>query len=167
MVIIKLHKKGDQVFYALLKKDVWNNYLNFLLSCQQQISNKAVYLKPNHGKSIFTGVIYDINEDVQKVLNAYVNAVGVRVTLTEAGVAAVDQEHYAYGKADKADFFEVTAAKDGNKYTVTITPKKNVVLDEASMKANLRVNNNHSALAEALETLTIADGVATFTITVE
>ena len=113
---------------------------------------------------------YSIEEKpgLYDVLNAYVNMVGVRLTMKEDGTFTARSEGSGAYSGDI--FFDVTAEKVSDKvYKVTVTPVasfENKVTIMSYWQEFIRINNNHSVVVENISNSTTnADGSVTFTFT--
>ena len=102
------------------------------------------------------------------VLNAYVNMVGVRLTLTKEGTITARTEGTGAYSGDI--FFSVTSEKKSDDvYTITIAPLEsfcNKVTIMSYWKEFIRINNNNSIVkAQISESVMNSDGSVTFTFT--
>lgn len=113
---------------------------------------------------------YDIVTDV---LNAYVNAVGVRFTWDKTEKTVKDEEsanYYKYGNQEKKTVFFTVKSDAGDvdgTYTITVTPAaESVVIDADTFKNSVRVNNNNGNAKEYISNVQATeDGGVTFTFT--
>ncbi len=109
------------------------------------------------------------NVTLYKVLNAYVNMVGIRLNLASDEMSA---NTTGKGKYTGDVFFDVACEKKENVYTVTVTPITdgfaNPVTIAGYWKEFIRINNNNSAVKEMISNESISEeGVLTFDFTVE
>ncbi len=106
------------------------------------------------------------NNALYNVLNAYVNAVGVRLTLSQDGTVAPALS--GNGKYSGDVFFTVTSTqKSDNVHTITVTPItdgfNNPVTIAKYWDEFVRINNNHSTVKTCISNSTInSDGTLTF-----
>ena len=103
-----------------------------------------------------------------KVLNAYVNMVGIRLEMTRENVSARTEGAGAYS-GDV--FFDVASVKKSEGvYEITVTPLAtfaNKVTIMGYWNEFIRINNNHTIVAECISDSVInADGSVTFTFKV-
>lgn len=87
-----------------------------------------------------SGLGYTVTSAIEEVLNAYVNQVGIRLSLTSAGIQRADSAYTG------DIFFTVAAAENADgSYTVTITPENWHGLSIADWwRDYVRINNNNS-----------------------
>ncbi|MBQ8001967.1 MAG: heparinase II/III family protein, partial [Clostridia bacterium] len=112
---------------------------------------------------------YSVSETggLYAVLNAYVNMVGVRITLFLDGSVSVCTEGAGAYSGDV--FFDVTCIKNGNVYTITITPLTEGFTAPVELmdywQEFIRINNNNSVVSENISNVTSSDGSITFDFT--
>lgn len=112
---------------------------------------------------------YNVDGAVANVLNAYINQVGIRLTLSNGEIVARTSGSGAY-TGDV--FFDVESLDNGDgTYAVTITPKggaefNNTVSIASWWNEYVRINNNHSIVAQNINDITLENNVLTFTFTV-
>lgn len=117
---------------------------------------------------------YEVTETMKGVLNAYVNQVGIRLTLAkETGEFEAASDNYVGGKKDNERpdaFFTVTSdasKKDEGIYVVTIKPEEGVTLNNSAefIKDYIRINNNNSVVKDKIEVVGKDDGSVVITFT--
>ena len=114
---------------------------------------------------------YDTSDyGLYDVLNAYVNMVGIRLTLTSSGAVTARTEGTGAYTGDV--FFSVTSEKKAdNVYTITVTPLtenfENKVTIMSYWSEFIRINNNNSVVKQQISNSVItSDGSVTFDFTV-
>ncbi|MGM9551326.1 MAG: RICIN domain-containing protein [Clostridia bacterium] len=111
-----------------------------------------------------TGTTYVLTKVLTDVLNAYVNQVGLRLTMTNDGTftARVDGTGAYTGDL----FFEVSKTDNGDgSYKITITPSENVEI-KSWWKDYVRINNNNSAVKNMISEDEVSEnGILTFKFT--
>ncbi len=141
-------------------------------SITRSIYQVAVGLLKNSSDAVDGG---DENYDTSAhglydVLNAYVNMVGVRLTLANDGTFTARTEGTGAYTGDV--FFNVTSEKKGdNVYTITVSPAtenfNNAVTIMSYWNEFIRINNNHSVVVENISNSVVnSDGSVTFDFTV-
>lgn len=106
---------------------------------------------------------YTASETLVRVLNAYVNQVGIRLSLSSTGFTVNTAGEGAY--TGNGAFFSVSETEiDDNVYTVTLTPVgEQTEIDMESWNTYIRINNNNSKIKVATELTANDDGSYTLT----
>ncbi len=110
------------------------------------------------------------NTALYKVLNAYVNMVGIRLTLSADGTLTPRSEGTGAYTGDI--FFSTSAVKMAEGvYSITVTPLEENFINKVTImsywKEFIRINNNNSIVSENISDSVInSDGSVTFTFTV-
>ncbi|MBQ3109762.1 MAG: DNRLRE domain-containing protein [Clostridia bacterium] len=138
----------------------------------RSIYQVAVGLLKNSSDAVDGGdTSYDTtNYGLYDVLNAYVNMVGVRLTLTQDGTVTARTEGSGAYTGDV--FFNVTSEKkSANVYTITVSPItenfNNSVTIMSYWNEFIRINNNNSVVKQNITNSVInSDGSVTFDFTV-
>ena len=160
--IKQYHDEAKTLFTAVLTKLNKDNYNRvFVATPYVEIAGVKYYGTPvkrsiyEVAAGILTESIYEIDQAAIDVLNAYVNTVGIRLSLTadpsDGNYAAVyngNEDAYVGGKDEIVPvFFEIVSSeKEGETYTITIKPVGKAVIDTDIMKENLRIYNNNEVL---------------------
>ena len=107
---------------------------------------------------------YELTNILCDVLNAYVNQVGVRLTIAKDGTITARTEGAGAYTGDL--FFDVSRIDNGDgSYTITVTPSKNAEIKKW-WKEYVRINNNNSAVVNMITDDSIAEnGTLTFKFT--
>ena len=108
---------------------------------------------------------YTVDGEILKVLNAYVNMVGVRMNF-EGGKFSMRTEGEGAYSGDI--LFDVTSVeKEDGVYTVTVKPLSENINIMSYWKEFIRLNNNNSKFVKHIsEDTSNDDGSVTFTFTV-
>lgn len=136
-------------------------------SVERSIYHVAVGLLKT-SESNFDGDDYTVsgNNALYNVLNAYVNSVGIRLTLSQDG--SVTPALSGKGKYSGDVFFSVTSTKKAdNVYTITVAPLTQDFNNPAAITDYwdefIRINNNHSTVKNCISNASInSDGSLTF-----
>ncbi|MBQ3109627.1 MAG: Ig-like domain-containing protein [Clostridia bacterium] len=115
----------------------------------------------NYGESVDeTGTNYtEMPEVLVKVLNGYVNQVGVRLIINEGVLAKSDK----YTGSEDTFFTVSNASTNGSVYTCTLTAVGEAEINTDLFNTYVRINNNNSAVKTLVSVVDNGDGTYTLT----